>query len=533
MKKIYLTWFFLAFVLQASLAQQSWHPFPYQDRGYWVADTPHLYKMLHADSYQLNAQQDTLWLIGRAFDPAELGYCGDTVVAYINSIGYPTASMPVYDTLQFQQGGFSLSYAGLELFFQQQLLQGQSYSLPVSGFTNFDAYRITCSLIDTMTYLGAIDSVKTYTVELLQNNQLASGIAQFRFSLSKNAGFVEYTPLSQIVGQSSGQTWRKLGYVRGQQQYGFVGSALDYAFRPCVGDVYLFEFDGRSGGTNYFGVFKDSITAVQNNSWGISYVFNREQTTRSVYQGQYSPWGYNYFSNMRDTVRIDTSKMFALQRDVNIYTIIESPFGPRSDVGPYGGDFSYNQGYTSLNLAVQPFNLMPIADTPRVENHILTASYAGNVYSFNCSFSGIFETYHQGRLEQGLGVTYYYSMCCPPWGEGGSRNLIAYRQCGEVHGNLNRFFTATNSVATPLALELFPNPSSDWLNLKLSQPLEADGTLRIRNSMGQLVLQQALSPIDTQQGARINIAALPQGIYSLELQFGQNEQVVKLFSVQR
>jgi thiol-disulfide isomerase/thioredoxin len=94
--------------------------------------------------------------------------------------------------------------------------------------------------------------------------------------------------------------------------------------------------------------------------------------------------------------------------------------------------------------------------------------------------------------------------------------------------------TAAGQVfQTNPGLRLYPNPASELIRLDISVPETAAATIRVMNGLGQVLLQ--LTPETLPAGAHqrsLNIAHLPEGLYWLQLQLG-NQTVVRKFVVGR
>lgn len=77
-------------------------------------------------------------------------------------------------------------------------------------------------------------------------------------------------------------------------------------------------------------------------------------------------------------------------------------------------------------------------------------------------------------------------------------------------------------------LSLYPNPATEELHLEGLQAVKGNLTLNVYNTLGKLVLTRQLAPA---QRLAINVRALPQGTYLLEMTAGQartTRQFVKL-----
>ena len=86
------------------------------------------------------------------------------------------------------------------------------------------------------------------------------------------------------------------------------------------------------------------------------------------------------------------------------------------------------------------------------------------------------------------------------------------------------------SPDTLLRYALFPNPTSDWLEVQLAKPLPQSGTYTLYDLQGRRVMVRQVREGAT--GFRLDLSALAQGVYVLEMQLGaetRRERVVKTF----
>ncbi|MEM6316396.1 MAG: T9SS type A sorting domain-containing protein [Bacteroidota bacterium] len=71
--------------------------------------------------------------------------------------------------------------------------------------------------------------------------------------------------------------------------------------------------------------------------------------------------------------------------------------------------------------------------------------------------------------------------------------------------------TVDPTLEQPLSIEAFPNPASDYLNIRLNGVQES-AQVHLLNMMGQSVLQRTVSPT-TEETISVSVAALPKGTY--------------------
>ncbi|MFK7933900.1 MAG: LamG-like jellyroll fold domain-containing protein [Saprospiraceae bacterium] len=80
--------------------------------------------------------------------------------------------------------------------------------------------------------------------------------------------------------------------------------------------------------------------------------------------------------------------------------------------------------------------------------------------------------------------------------------------------NIKKLWLETAAVA----MRVFPNPTTNELNITASDLTESATTLRLFDLVGKVVFQQHLNPNNTHLQTTINLSSLPTGIYTLQLQ---------------
>ena len=89
--------------------------------------------------------------------------------------------------------------------------------------------------------------------------------------------------------------------------------------------------------------------------------------------------------------------------------------------------------------------------------------------------------------------------------------------------------TATNEVWQKYKFEIYPNPASEWLNVKFENIENTPTTVSIIDMNGRLIQEQVLD----NNSKSINISAIPQGIYLLKCKLGTNETATSTVFIQR
>jgi len=102
--------------------------------------------------------------------------------------------------------------------------------------------------------------------------------------------------------------------------------------------------------------------------------------------------------------------------------------------------------------------------------------------------------------------------------------LIRFRAISDYGNNL--YIDEINAPLSTVAVEehntehefqLFPNPTADYLKIRLRKPVDESTDLIIRNSMGQIVYHQLWSNDSGSIEAEVNTRDFPSGFYQIEL----------------
>ncbi|NRA50309.1 MAG: T9SS type A sorting domain-containing protein [Phaeodactylibacter sp.] len=113
------------------------------------------------------------------------------------------------------------------------------------------------------------------------------------------------------------------------------------------------------------------------------------------------------------------------------------------------------------------------------------------------------------------------------------RNIVIYEgdDCAGTNG-LGTPLVQLESQTPAAELNLFPNPTSDILNLQLGQPLSEEASIEIFSITGQSMQVNTHPWRPGSPNHQINVFALPPGAYVVRVQSGQ-QQWVKKFTVAR
>lgn len=82
---------------------------------------------------------------------------------------------------------------------------------------------------------------------------------------------------------------------------------------------------------------------------------------------------------------------------------------------------------------------------------------------------------------------------------------------------------SNNAVFEESKFYVYPNPSSQWLNIANSNPTQTPSLVEVISIDGKLLMQQKPSTTDMQ----LDISVLPQGIYLCKVTSGNQRQTLK------
>lgn len=96
----------------------------------------------------------------------------------------------------------------------------------------------------------------------------------------------------------------------------------------------------------------------------------------------------------------------------------------------------------------------------------------------------------------------------------------------DIEINGNELITKSYSV------DLFPNPTSAWLNIKAFGLEDDSYTISLANSIGQIFKEVERKPINSKIEEKWNVADLPGGLYILSIQSNWINQSFRIFKIQ-
>lgn len=423
-------------------------------------------KMQKADSCFYNQMQVAPWLFNNENRVDSLVKRNDTIFYYSN-----LSTSPFY--------------------FLLNAIPGQSWSV-ISTYTQNDYNKITISYsgIQMETFLGIIDSVKTYTLSANGTSANQIPISNFVIKLSKNHGLVEFVPFILFLKHPHGVNFYSLkligiendGISKGYKQPKFA----DY-FHLSVGDVLMWERDVKPP----FAI---------NNEWKEYY---RDSITQSVITSNSVFYSYN-------RRKLDTAQIITNQNNLStsftkneFENIVEAP----SDWFAFS-----NNRYLGMFMPVpekivlwQTNNL--ILNTDTITGDTITAfsfsSQADMIDTANCDFSMLTDVMFSFSVDNRAGVTKYsfYNFGWDITTLIGSK--INNQQIGSIDLSVKEEIIAEH-------LKIHPNPSSDFIYFENFKS-DASTKYQIYNNIGQIYKQGVLN------NNKVDITCLNSGFYFISI----------------
>jgi len=476
MKKIT---FLFALSISISANSQNWELFPKDQKMYFQEftqwDTTKVDLYLN-DSIKI-AGQDKVLYFRKKITLEAIEECYNEFVAYLNYTGnffFIDSLVQREDTIFYHWTGSSTPF-----YFLPKATVGQSWIVKSTYNQNdFDEITITCSNIEPESFLGIIDSIKTFTLQANGTDDNNPPIDSFVIKLSKHYGLIEFVPFIRFLfhpGPAYGYRLLKLigidslGSKRGYQQPKFE----DY-FHLSEGDILFWHRLHHSDFINYpdwHEYYKDSITQVISTADSIIYIYDRVKQDRD---------GDIFFYNALSKIYLK----------INFKNIVETP---PNWLG-YGNN---NLGNGPIQNPIQLwFSDYLSIRTDQITGDTATAfSFWSADLSIDTSDCEIYESIDSGysfKVDTRYGVWQhcYYSF-------GSDCVLLTGSKIdGKQNGNLD-FPTATNEISDVFPIQIHPNPASNSITIS-NLDYQKELNYKIITSTGQLVKSGNLSSNEIQ-----------------------------------
>lgn len=98
--------------------------------------------------------------------------------------------------------------------------------------------------------------------------------------------------------------------------------------------------------------------------------------------------------------------------------------------------------------------------------------------------------------------------------------------CSDI-STFQYFSVGVNGVANAQALDVFPNPSTGLVNIKVNGIKTANATIKCYNTLGTLVATKEVAAVNSTVNTALDMSALPKGTYHILLQTADGSRVSK------
>lgn len=482
----------VAGIAPTMIMAQEWDLFPLDQRSHYLHDTfdgPAV--SVHVmDSVRPTPQGDVLYFRWKLGIPGS-GDCMEEILAseitYWNMDPNPVDSLVARNDTVF----YHHPEVNTPFYFLPQAAVGQSWTITSAHPGNgYDQITITCAGIGEEAFWGVTDSVKTFTMEANGTLPGQTPVSDFQFRLSKYHGLLELVPFkSFLIHPASSDFFAMplIGMERDGESHGFRQPKFHDYFHLGVGDILVWrhDFDPGTfvdpGWTRYY---RDSITSVSITADTVRYTLDRI-TEMETGELVYSSGQQRIFSHEQYGAAVENATYW---------------YG----VGILGSQLSEEMVWTNgpMLLSEHPVNL----DT------VVSMSFsAGEVVVFpdECAVDEMYDYHEDCVLNTIAGVV---ERCMYMNMSSNCQYLIAWRIDGVTYNDISLGIGSMRQG--PAALEVFPNPASDRLELS---GVPAPAPYRIIDARGAVVMA------GTWTGGSLDVSGLRAGLHLLHV--GQERPV--------
>jgi len=339
----------------------------------------------------------------------------------------------------------------------------------------FKMQTMTCDSVSVLQFLGVTDSIKYFSS------------SQFSFVLSKNYGFVKYTPFHNVATNFELYEHSLFGFEDLSGNHGFAKPAYLDFFPYQPGDILVWK-SGQHPPWQFPIIYyhRDSIRSVSYGPDTIQYIYDRVT---------YAPDGsVNFYQNI-PKIFLVTGLINQLEAPTNWFAIL-----------------NYMFGYPSVFLS----------DKYRVEDDS-SFSYVmmdGGAYisdSTNCTFGQASDVYERNTYNTFRGHTAMIQDAFFPQYD----SLLGAVLGGIIWGDTS-LHVGVNELVYNNKLTVFPNPASDILYIKSERKIS---TVTVSNSFGAIVRNEMMNGYSFE----MDISNLPSAAYILNIIDEKGAMIKRLF----
>jgi len=390
-------------------------------------------------------------------------------------------------------------------------------------------YVATVVSIDTMTFAGFFDTVKTIQISAYDGTVLVVSdiVNGFQIKLSKNHGFIQVFDLYTFP------------YHLPNANY---SHGLDYYLDNCINlqgaySGYLslpYSYEPNQNNSIFNLVRFIDPTNKQLNNWNIGDVYEYTKCSPDIYENPNCDPPMQYFL---DTVKVKDTTAYNVQYAFtglvsnieNLYLVLYTGGTPfYATAGSEGGSSYDTSMLIDTTLMPEEFNQTNLyyyspGDTTLCMHSTLYAS-AGNLLN-GVTYEPVFEsTPPIACYKMNLGLVYYNRLSDDAGTFVTSTQLIYYYRDGESCGgfvDLSALPTDVKNVTRENSITIFPNPATSTLTIQSTNaPVN---NISITNVLGQTVYTQECNA----QQIDVDVSALAAAVYFVKVNGSAVRKFVK------
>ena len=483
------TFLYLSIVVLSSsiLLAQNYFPFPEDQRSFWKDGNQVV--QYYCDQQEVIGVDTSLLLFGADYLFPEI-HCLDSIIGfyYTNDFIFnntsPFRTPPQVDSLIFAVGRL-YPFGQADQFIQINAGIGEQWTVFPIEESAFDSISWSVLNISSTIWLENEEMTKIFEGLRYQGGLIVDTL---QLVLSEEHGFLQYVSFDGWW-VNAGNEQSLFGWFTETDKAGFTHSFENY-FDLQVGSV--FKYISRNiEYTDYRDILRDSVISSFINEEGLYYTVHRHARREN----------FLFESDILESVSYSYDTL-------DLYI-------PRSR---YSEDFEATPGwfFGEETLASNDHWGYRKMDTLMLDTNNLVQVYADVGIPFSessCEYNGVVDNFsvRPYRLGQGIGWmaektlsgAFYLTLLGydTPNGSAGDYDPI------EIITDVNTFDIEQNG------LSVYPNPTNDWLHIKLESQLGKSAVISIKNMESKDVFMKVVSGLETD--LNLNVQDLPKGVYTV------------------
>lgn len=502
--------FFLLLLSSFSSAQiiQDWDLSPLGQRTYFERDNGFL-EMYYNDSTEVFADYRKHYF-GEKYTKDVLGGCYNEIETYLTQY-YSDYFFPSFEENFAVEEWYSnddfyyILNQNDTIKFHHKSPLGFSWKIPVIH-DDFDEIKFDCVQITEQDVFGNLDSVRIFQITTFQNNvQVISPLHLRNINLSKKNGLLNFTPFYRWVkgylSWTSEEQFNISGFEKNNEVIGLIPEFDLFFENYAIGDIFKWHSKTPVSfpGGNYF-----------NQSWKIDSITHVSFFPDSLIEITFDSQFHGFSSS-------DGPYCDSIENQIMVYT--KPDFSALFNTAPrhlFGSSNGANLNFNQLFI----LNSIKKNEDERLIFDIELLTW----YQFDiCEVFPFTDGYDEYKFESDIGFTYHYYSAI---NSDGKTELVGFKTNNIVSGNTTPVDCLTpnnNLTKEEFNLQIYPNPTSDYLNFIFSKNQNQPFSFLIYDALGKLVLQKR-NIVDTS----FNISKLKKGFYFVKISSSFGESVHKI-----